>query len=84
MATSSGSPARPTSAGWWKCSSIQCITSCGSVGSRFSAAKISRRFSVKLAVTMVPGQMVLTRMPSGASDLARFFEMLETADLAAV
>ena len=35
-----------------------------------SAARTSLRFSVKLAVTMVPGHTQLTRMPS----LARLFD----------
>ena len=46
--------------------------------------KTSWRFSVKLAVTMVPGLTVFTRMPSGASDLDRFFDTLATAALDAV
>ncbi len=39
---------------------------------------------MKLAVTIVPGLTVLTRIPSGASDLDRFFETLATAALDAV
>ena len=47
----------------------QVITSTGLVTSRPSAARMSLRFSVKLAVTMVPGQTQFSRMPS----LARLF-----------
>ena len=60
------------------------MTSMGSVGSRFSASNMGRRPSLKLAVTMEPGLTVLTRMPSGASDLARFFDTLARAALLAV
>ena len=45
---------------------------------------MSLRFSVKLAVTMEPGQTAFTRMPSGASDLARFLARLVTAAFDAV
>ena len=60
------------------------MTSYGSDGSSPSAAKISRRFSVKLAVTMEPGHTALTRMPSGASDFGRFLARLVTAAFDAV
>ena len=39
---------------------------------------------MKLAVTIEPGHTALTRMPSGASDLARFLARLVTAALDAV
>ena len=45
---------------------------------------MSFRFSVKLAVTIEPGHTALTRIPSGASDLARFLAMLVTAAFDAV
>ena len=39
---------------------------------------------MKLAVTIVPGLMVFTRIPSGARLLARFFDRLATAAFDAV
>ncbi len=39
---------------------------------------------MKLAVTIEPGQTAFTKMPSGASDLARFLAMLVTAAFDAV
>ena len=39
---------------------------------------------MKLAVTIVPGLTVFTRMPSGASDLDRFLDTLAMAALDAV
>src|SRR5690349_24850275 len=48
------------------------------------SVRIGRRFSVNAADRNVPGLTVFTRMFSGASVRARFFEMLVRADFAAV
>ena len=47
-------------------------------------SRTGRRFSVNAADRNVPGLTVFTRMFSGASVWARFFEMLVRADFAAV
>src|SRR5437868_10714547 len=60
------------------------MTSTGLLESSPSAARKGWRTSVKLAVTIVPGLIVFTRIPSAARLLARFFETLATAALDAV
>jgi hypothetical protein len=65
-------------------SSIHVITSTGLVASSPSAARTSFRFSVKLAVTIVPGHTQFTRMPSLARLFDRFLVTLLSAAFEAV
>src|ERR1700735_1318468 len=60
------------------------MTSCGLDASRPSAARMSLRISVKLAVTMVPGHTLVTRIPSLARLFDRFLVTLDRAAFDAV